>query len=68
MDNKVEILESELNTEKSKALKIIFLLAKIYRPVLRFRLKYNLAGCLIEYKIKNLPLRIINLLKNRWKI
>ena len=64
MDNKVEILEKDLGTDKSKILNILFLLAKLYRPILRFRLKYDLAGFLIEYKIKNFPLKIINMLKS----
>jgi hypothetical protein len=43
-------------------------LIKIYRPLLRLRLKYNYAGCLIEMKVYNFAMtRLGRFLKNNFK-
>ena len=64
LDNKIFDFQKELGPILGKAVQ---LLANLYKPVLRFRLKYNFTTFLIEYRIKIFALRSVGKLMRAFK-
>jgi radical SAM superfamily enzyme YgiQ (UPF0313 family) len=52
-------IENELNSLNRGIKKIAFFFAKLYRPLLRLRLKFNFSRFLFEYHIRNFLLKSI---------
>lgn len=59
IDQKIEIL---LRETRSQLIRALLMIAKLYRPILRLRLKYNLYYLLFEYPIKNAAIRLLGLI------
>ena len=60
IDKKVELLEKEMCDNRFNLFRVLFLMAKMYRPFLRLRLKYNYSVFLIEFPIRNILMKLAN--------
>lgn len=61
LDSKLDLLESEMSKgRKIFIFQLAIKLAKLYRYILKLRLKYDYAGLLIEYHIRNIMIRIMS--------
>lgn len=64
LDTKIEYVEKEMIVGRFSPMRLLIFLAKMYRPVLRLRLKYNFSACLIEHSIRTLLMRFAGKLHN----
>jgi anaerobic magnesium-protoporphyrin IX monomethyl ester cyclase len=63
LDKKIEIIQNGMRGRKFSMMKVFIILAKIYRPFLRLRLKYDFSGFLVEYMIRDLIMKLAGKLK-----
>jgi radical SAM superfamily enzyme YgiQ (UPF0313 family) len=64
MDRKIETVERLLSRDMP-IVRFLLSCAKLYRPIIRWRLRSDFAGFLLEYPIKNYALRLISRLMKR---
>jgi radical SAM superfamily enzyme YgiQ (UPF0313 family) len=58
LDRKAELVSSEAQSRWS-ILNILSLMARLYRPILSFRLRYNYSSLLIEYPLRTYLMKLI---------
>lgn len=59
LDNKIDTIRMFVSSKRFNVIRLFLILAKMYRPFLKLRLKLNCSAFLLEYPMKNLAMKMI---------